>query len=186
MVRVLLVVGFCHGCSFAWHDAHVHTPSTSESDCPSYARPALDVVGAGALTVLAGEAYVHRNDADSAAEIWVVPLALAAIAYATSAAYGFVEPGRCDRGLAEQRQRTLETERRALEAEQRTEADRAGLRRIHARDQAWLRMRAAADAARNGDCVTVRAASDDVRVLDTEFHATVFVRDAAIARCLAP
>ena len=41
-------------------------------------------------------------------------------------------------------------------------------------------------AARAGDCLTVIADGDLVRQLDAEFHATVFVRDVAIAGCLQP
>jgi hypothetical protein len=43
----------------------------------------------------------------------------------------------------------------------------------------------AAAAARRDDCEAVRTADVSVRDLDAEFHALVFVRDAAIARCLA-
>jgi hypothetical protein len=43
----------------------------------------------------------------------------------------------------------------------------------------------AAAAARRDDCEAVRTADVNVRDLDAEFHAVVFVRDVAIARCLA-
>jgi hypothetical protein len=183
MVRVcLLLIGLSQGCSFAWHDAHIHHPVTSKSECPGYVAPVLDVVGGGILTFLATAAYVHRNDADSAAEIWVEPLALTAAAYTASAIYGVIEPGRCER---EQRQLALEADRRRLEATQRREEDRAELHRVHAREQAWIWMQAAAQAARGGSCAVVQTASTEVRGLDVEFHDTVFVRDVAIARCLA-
>ena len=97
----MLVVGLAHGCSFAWHDVHVHTPPTSKADCPGRVSPVLDTVGAGAFAALAGYAAIHRDDADSAAEIFIVPFALAALAYGASAAYGFTVPGRCERGFAE-------------------------------------------------------------------------------------
>jgi hypothetical protein len=161
MLRVWLLVGLCQGCSFAWHDTHRRASPISESHCPSYAGAVLDTIGAGAFAFVASEAYLHRNDTDSAAGIFVMPLAGAAIAYAISADYGFVEAGRCDREVAEKQ-------------------------RIHAREEAWSRMRGAAEAARRGDCASVRTASEDVRAIDSDFHATVFVRDVAIARCLAP
>jgi hypothetical protein len=53
------------------------------------------------------------------------------------------------------------------------------------RPQAWALTQEAQAAARSGDCVRVHALDDEVLRLDHEFHAVVFVRDAAIARCLA-
>jgi hypothetical protein len=52
------------------------------------------------------------------------------------------------------------------------------------REQAWALTREAAAAARDGDCTRVSALDDQVRAVDAEFHAAVFRRDAAIARCL--
>lgn len=43
----------------------------------------------------------------------------------------------------------------------------------------------AQEAARAGDCATVRALDVRVRATDAHFHDTVFVRDVAIAACLA-
>jgi hypothetical protein len=53
------------------------------------------------------------------------------------------------------------------------------------RPEAWALTQQAQAAARAGDCVRVHALDDEVLRLDHEFHAVVFVRDAAIARCLA-
>jgi hypothetical protein len=53
------------------------------------------------------------------------------------------------------------------------------------RPEAWAKTQEAQTAARTGDCDRVRALSVDVRGLDDSFYSTVFVRDAAIARCLA-
>jgi hypothetical protein len=52
------------------------------------------------------------------------------------------------------------------------------------REQAWSVTKDAEAAARAGDCAKVVALDAKVRVLDAEFHDTVFARDAAIARCL--
>ncbi|HTR55260.1 MAG TPA: hypothetical protein VMJ10_31475 [Kofleriaceae bacterium] len=98
-IPALSVILLSQGCSLAWHDAHVHAPATSKSECPSVVRAVLDTVGAGAFAFLAGDGFVHRNDTDSAPEFWVLPFA-AALAYAGSAAYGYVMPGRCERTFA--------------------------------------------------------------------------------------
>jgi hypothetical protein len=55
----------------------------------------------------------------------------------------------------------------------------------NAHDQAWALTKQAASSARNGDCAVVTGVDRALREIDPEFHATVFVRDVAIARCLA-
>lgn len=52
------------------------------------------------------------------------------------------------------------------------------------RDEAWDYTKAAALAARAGDCTTVLIHDRIVRELDADFHATVFLADVAIARCI--
>jgi hypothetical protein len=56
--------------------------------------------------------------------------------------------------------------------------------RARAREHAWVLTKQAALAARNGNCELVRETSAKVRAEDADFHATVFVHDVAIARCL--
>jgi hypothetical protein len=54
-----------------------------------------------------------------------------------------------------------------------------------ARTEAGTLWKRAATAARADDCATVRELDPRIRELDVEFHAVVFARDVAIARCLA-
>ncbi|HEY5927684.1 MAG TPA: hypothetical protein VIV11_38630 [Kofleriaceae bacterium] len=56
--------------------------------------------------------------------------------------------------------------------------------RAQALDLAWALTKAAAAAARSGDCNSVIAQSPGVREIDADFHSTVFMRDVAIKRCL--
>lgn len=88
---------------------------------------------------------------------------------AAGAIYGFSQVGTCDRIEA------------AWRAEQVAHAERG-----QARDAAWAATKQAAAAARAGDCATVARLDADVRTLDADFHATMFTRDVAIARCLGP
>lgn len=53
------------------------------------------------------------------------------------------------------------------------------------RSRAWALTQEAQSAARAGDCDRVGALSLQLQMLDADFLASVFLRDAAIARCLA-
>jgi hypothetical protein len=53
------------------------------------------------------------------------------------------------------------------------------------RDEAWELTKLAAAAARDGKCDLVCVNDRIVREIDFEFHEVVFMRDVAIARCLA-
>jgi hypothetical protein len=57
-------------------------------------------------------------------------------------------------------------------------------RRERNRASAWELTKQAAGAARDKDCTQVQAIDPRVRNLDMEFHVSVFMRDAAIQRCL--
>ncbi len=59
-------------------------------------------------------------------------------------------------------------------------------RRDRNRAVAWQLTQKAADAARSEDCTQVQAIAPRVRDLDVELHLAVFLRDAAIQRCLRP
>lgn len=56
--------------------------------------------------------------------------------------------------------------------------------RASARAEAGALWKRAAAAARADDCETVRSLDPQIKNLDLEFHAVVFSRDVAIARCL--
>jgi hypothetical protein len=71
--------------------------------------------------------------------------------------------------------------------------DRAATSHEHARPltrrerrlgAAWDLTKRAATAARSQDCTQVQAIDPRVRDLDADFHATVFLRDVAIERCM--
>ena len=57
-------------------------------------------------------------------------------------------------------------------------------RRERHRATAWDLTQQAATAAREQDCTQVQAIAPRVRELDFDFHASVFMRDVAIQRCL--
>jgi hypothetical protein len=84
--------------------------------------------------------------------------------------------------------RTEEVEHADARAQGALEWQRAQeqlLDRQRNRDRAWTLTKEAAEAGRAGDCPGVMSRGRDVLALDPEFHATVFVRDVAIAGCLA-
>jgi len=101
---------------------------------------------------------------------FIVPGALGAMAFTTSAIYGAVHGSTCV------------IVKRPPPAEQ--VADQRARVREHAQAVAWAATKQAAAAARAGDCATVTKLDGEVRATDADFHATVFMRDVAIARCL--
>jgi hypothetical protein len=56
--------------------------------------------------------------------------------------------------------------------------------RAEKRDQAWRVTQDLAESARSNDCELVKLRAANVEELDADFYATVFLRDAAIARCM--
>ena len=79
---------------------------------------------------------------------------------------------------------SCENQMRQLRAEEH-EAELASAERGARREAAWQRTKHAASAARSGDCATVATLDVEVARLDADLHATVFLRDVAIANCLA-
>lgn len=54
------------------------------------------------------------------------------------------------------------------------------------RAQAWQLSKAAFIAARRGDCPHVQVLAQRIRELDSDMHETVFLRDAAVQKCVIP
>lgn len=55
---------------------------------------------------------------------------------------------------------------------------------LQARDEAWQLSKAAFLAARQGNCAKVQELSVAIRELDSDMHLTVFLRDAAVQKCV--
>jgi hypothetical protein len=73
------------------------------------------------------------------------------------------------------------SERRTSEQQ----AERRNVKRAEAREQAWEVTQELAASARSNDCDWVKQQAPRVQALDADFYATVFLRDVAIARCMA-
>lgn len=152
-------------------------------DCTtSYAAPVAHTALAATLAV-AAVALVQsvRTDDDPEACGGVCPLFLAQLVVGAPiagiyAAHSYAQVHACRETKARVRIEIAEDEAEAAAQTQRRAA----------RERAWrLTLTAQADA-RAANCDAVRTTSDTVLGLDEEFHRTVFVRDVAIARCLAP
>jgi len=151
------------------------TDVTPVIDCTdSYALPSIDL----ALTAaLAGGTLAGWKYSDSLTEecgglgCFILPMATAMlIVMPLVTAHGFERVHAC-REVKER-----DTRWRA-EEEARNSRERI-------REHAWILTKQAAIAARADNCALVRETSAKVRAEDADFHATVFVNDVAIARCL--
>jgi hypothetical protein len=142
-------------------------------DCTDhYIFPALDT--AAWTTVTAATIYWAKSGTFEDCEAigcTLLPLGIVtAIAMPLIAAHGFERVHAC-----------RETKSRIARVRFEEEA-RATHERV--RDRAWRMTKEAMTAARADNCAEVRRLSAKVRAEDADFHATVFVRDVAIARCL--
>jgi hypothetical protein len=176
-VLVLLVAS---GCSFI----HVRGPSRPRSvdepvECSdSTATPTGDLVvgliGVGAVGLVVAHAREEPPQSPGAG-VFLGFVALTGVVVGlvggTSAAYGYSTVSKC--------RRVKRAHAAAYDAALAHDADRK-----RTLDTAWERTQAAATAARSGDCATVTKLDAEVRAVDADFHATVFLRDVAIARCL--
>jgi hypothetical protein len=163
---ILLLAG---GCSFAMTSSpEPHRP------CPtSQPAPYIDAAAAVGLAVLSIALVVQsgRDYAESDTASIATLSGLGAGLFSLAATRGFTNVQAC-------REHDQELAAEAL-AEQQRKAPRT-------HDAAWQVTKQAAASARAGDCAAVAGADRALRDLDAEFHATVFVRDVAIARCLQP
>jgi hypothetical protein len=171
----MVLLGFVTGCSLSF--ARAPEQPTSIESCPRLGLPVIDaVVGTGlgiaALATLTAPALNNNteNGTDDLNAVVASVAFLIAATYALSATYGYWTRRDCSAGV----------ESSARLAKERDAQDQAFARR----QGAWSVTKQAAAAARAGDCASVNAADAQVRELDADFHATVFVRDVAIARCL--
>lgn len=160
-------------CSAIGVERRVVRPDTTRCNA-DIGLPITDTVvaaGAGASAVYLfqqpDDTWLHL---DRAAAIATTTIALA---FAASAIYGYSEVSSCKRDAHER----IALQKRAEEQARWREAQRQA---------AWAATKDAAAAARDGDCARVRVFDAEVRGIDTDFYGAVFVRDVAIARCLAP
>jgi hypothetical protein len=182
------------GCSFGMPSAAKIRSSETPACSTSATRPWADTVAAGliglplaiASSALMDSAASGPHDDVSLGQrqlgtLLATPAVVLLVVNGSAAGYGFSSVSACRLRLAEQRE-DEQASKQALDEERapaRTEAARARKAR------AWSMTLAAQSAARAHDCRTVRRLDLEVWGTDEDFHAAVFVRDVAIARCLA-
>jgi len=169
-VAALVALVALAGCSFIGvHGPPSQRPADGEIHCSdAYVLPIID----GAFAGIWGASLIGAMTLSGGPfkESVVLMAAFGTLPYAISAAVGAVDVSRCRTAKREMAQAPVPSR----------DADRT-----EARAQAWELTKAASSAARSGDCVIVIKLGADVRSIDADFHDSVFVRDAAIARCLA-
>lgn len=141
-----------------------------QPDCPSVGLPIVDtaiVIGAGIAIGYARQGAQHdchgfTSECSDGYALGEAASLSVGLPYAVSAIYGYLRVSGCHEDA------TRPVVERAAEPPP---------------SPAAMTERAAA-AARAGDCATVKKFDPAVDALDATYHDTVFVRDAAIARCL--
>jgi hypothetical protein len=188
LMRRLVSLVLLHGCSFLAVLPSPQPTGLKTFKCNSNSAPNLDVTAAIGLTVVTGISRVlpsfcgddfdagRRCDEEGGRGTYAV-LGSGAV-FVAAAVYGFVANGQCRTKL------TKLTERRAHEVRANVLREQEQADSQDRRQRAWERTQAAATAARAGDCALVHTIGIEVHGLDAEFHATVFVRDVAIKKCL--
>jgi hypothetical protein len=166
-----LVLVLVTGCSSLMVRAPRRDPGTRPVACDeSMAWPTLDMVGAVSVAGVGTGAFLIATETGDGDPLAIMSLfGVFTTAYIISSGIGFASAKRC-RGY----------NRAPLPPDPQLEA------RKRAQAEAWQLTKQAAMAARVGDCASTQILDQRVRALDVEFHAVVFARDAAIARCAAP
>jgi hypothetical protein len=169
----IVIIALLAGCTLAVNGPPKERKGAELVDCTTnYLAPVLDTIAFVAdSTATIVWAKSDTFDDCEALGCTILPFGVVGmIVLPLVAAHGFDLVHRC---------RTTKervTRERAIEE--------AAVKRADDRERAWRLTKQAATAARAGDCEAVREADKAVRAADEEFHATVFVRDVAIARCL--
>lgn len=172
-MAALVVMAMASGCSF------IAVRGSASRCTTSYAAPVVDTVVAGAGIALAATAGLANGHYDQLENQIAGVLLLASTPYVISAIYGYTTVAGC---RAPKPREDVAEQQRIADAMQRT--DRLNQERRQARERAWMLTKTAALAARGGDCASVEHLGPQVLALDPEFHATVFMSDLAIKRCL--
>jgi hypothetical protein len=181
-MRAALVLAL-GGCSFLY----ARPPSGNGSASCSLAPPVTDTVVTVGEAALVIATLTGHTPCDGCPAYFFIPffVSLATVVpFGISAGYGYEMHARCHRADDEPRRADVAAPAVPRPRTEREEAERAATLQREAREKARAIMVDAATAARAGDCAAVTAADAQVRALDIELHDTVFVRDAAIARCL--
>lgn len=151
--------------------APAQIPSDGVVDCTDSIETPLAAAAVGIISLgvaLYAPIAAPRDTVDSGGVLWVPVLGILGIDELVSAAEGASHARACR--AAKQRGAEI--------------AAAAARRQSVAQDEANIRWKRAMSAARLDECSTVRVLDAEVRALDVELHDAVFVRDAAIARCL--
>jgi hypothetical protein len=183
LTAAVIVVVMMSGCSFIG----VRGPSSRKLDCTDdFALPVFDTVIFAAATAAAVSVFyasatakpctgecIMGDLASGYAQVVGIPTALLAMLYGTSAASGYSTVAQCNSSKQEHQRRD---EYLKLTPQERAARQReAETRRLHLE---------AVKEASAGNCAVVRGRDMQVRELNAEYHATVFLRDVAIKRCL--
>ena len=181
-----------NGCSFmVMRGAPTPSATGNSIECTTNFGPvALDTVNALAFVAMGGgflDAALDNSSGRDEGLLYVaIPLLALGALYSASTIYGVTTINQCEdaknAGVASSNERAR-TQIEAAVHQQRLE--RAQNARRASQSTANTLTKRAGQAARLGDCETVTRLDPQVRDADIDFHDVVFVRDAAIARCLA-